>query len=238
MATSDSSIWIRCLERLARLQPWYLLTRYQNRVTRSVFAFVNGCIAIGIMTGAAVYTNQPLIFPSLGPSAFLFFYQPSSPASSPRNTILAHGSGLIIGWLAFILFGNETPIRQIVAAALSLGLVSAVMVAADIPHPPAASTTLIVSLGNMSDLDQIAALLVAVVLLTAQGFFINRLCGIDYPVWRAPDVQPRGDISVSALRTAAGAQPRDLYADLADRLASRQSVLPTEKPSPYRDPGE
>ncbi len=51
------------------------------------------------------------------------------------------------------------------------------------PHPPAGATTLIVSLGILSEPWQLAVLMLAVVLLTIQGFVINRMAGIDYPVW-------------------------------------------------------
>ena len=60
------------------------------------------------------------------------------------------------------------------------------MVWLKVPHPPAGATTLIVSLGILREPEQLAVLMVAVVLLTVQGFVINRLAGINYPWWRAP----------------------------------------------------
>jgi hypothetical protein len=42
---------------------------------------------------------------------------------------------------------------------------------------------LIVSLGILRTPGQLAVLMLAVVLLMAQGFAINRMAGIDYPVW-------------------------------------------------------
>jgi CBS-domain-containing membrane protein len=57
------------------------------------------------------------------------------------------------------------------------------MVLARVPHPPAGATTLIVSLGILREPDQLVILMVAVVLLVVQGFLINRLAGIPYPVW-------------------------------------------------------
>jgi CBS-domain-containing membrane protein len=58
------------------------------------------------------------------------------------------------------------------------------MVWARTPHPPAGATTLIVSLGILREPEQLAVLMLAVVLLVVQGFVINRLAGIPYPVWR------------------------------------------------------
>jgi hypothetical protein len=40
-----------------------------------------------------------------------------------------------------------------------------------------------VSLGILREPDQLAFLMVAVVLLVVQGFVINRLAGIPYPTW-------------------------------------------------------
>ena len=70
------------------------------------------------------------------------------------------------------------------AAGLSLGLTCGAMVWAHVPHPPAGATTLIVSLGLLREPGQLAVLMVAVVLLVAQGLAINRLAGIPYPLWR------------------------------------------------------
>ncbi len=69
------------------------------------FALVNGVISIGIMSAAAALTRQPLIFPSLGPTAFLLFYTPTAPAASPRNTICGHAIGASAGYLSLVLFG-------------------------------------------------------------------------------------------------------------------------------------
>jgi len=52
-----------------------------------------------------------------------------------------------------------------------------------VPHPPAGATTLIVSLGILARPEQLAVLMIGVVLLLAQGFVINRLAGLDYPLW-------------------------------------------------------
>ena len=58
------------------------------------------------------------------------------------------------------------------------------MVWARVPHPPAGATTLIVSLGILREPWQLGVLMLAVLLLVAQGFVINRLAGVDYPLWR------------------------------------------------------
>lgn len=144
------------------------------------------------MATAAWVTGAPFVFPSLGPTAFLLFYTPVQPAASPRNTVLGHLIGVAAGYLALALFGlldappalaTSVTTARVAAAALSLGLTGGAMVWAKVPHPPAGATTLIVSLGILREPWQLAVLMLAVVLLVAQGFVINRLAGIPYPVW-------------------------------------------------------
>lgn len=59
------------------------------------------------------------------------------------------------------------------------------MVLLRVAHPASCSTTLMVSLGFMPHLWQIPVLVAAVLLMVVQGFVLNRLAGIPYPVWAA-----------------------------------------------------
>ena len=52
-----------------------------------------------------------------------------------------------------------------------------------VSHPPAGATTLIVSLGIISQPKELVIIELAVLLLTAQAFAINRLAGLPYPLW-------------------------------------------------------
>jgi CBS-domain-containing membrane protein len=123
----------------------------------------------------------------------LFFYTPLAPSAAPRNTIYGHAIGALAGYLSLVLFGltdagpalaSGVSMARVGAAALSLGLTSGLMVWLRVPHPPAGATTLIISLGILTSPSQLAVLMLAVVLLTVQGFVINRVAGIDYPAWR------------------------------------------------------
>ena len=171
-----------------------LTKRHSSVGIMGLFALVNGVVSIAIMAGAAAITGQPLIFPSLGPTAFLLFYTPTAPAACPRNTIIGHAIGVGAGYLSLVVFGltsagpalaEGVTWPRVGAAALSLGLTSGVMVWARVPHPPAGATTLIVSLGIITTPPQLAVLMLAVVLLVLQGYVINHLAGIDYPRWSA-----------------------------------------------------
>lgn len=142
------------------------------------------------MSVAAVLTRQPLIFPSLGPTAFLLFYKPSAKTASPRATIGGHFIGMAAGYLALVVFGltsarpalsTDVTWPRVGAAAVSLGLTAAAMIWFGLEHPPAGATTLIVSLGILTRPVQLALLMLAVVLLVLQALLILRLAGIDYP---------------------------------------------------------
>lgn len=185
------------LARRARIPA--LTQRHSSTFVLGLFAFVNGLIAIGVMALVAYVTGQPFVFPSLGPTAFLLFYTPLQPAASPRNTVCGHAIGAAAGYVSLVLFGlteaapalaTEVTSARIGAAALSLGLTSGAMVWAKVPHPPAGATTLIVSLGILRKPEQLVVLMVAVVLLVVQGLVINRLAGIEYPLWRPAPARP------------------------------------------------
>jgi CBS domain-containing membrane protein len=175
-----------------RLRLSWLLAHYANVPVMALFSFVNGCISIGLMAALAVLTGSPFIFPSLGPTAFLFFYTPTAPSASPRNTIIGHAVGVFAGYLSLVVTGLTmagpalavgVTWPRVIAAALSLGLTAGLMVLLKSPHPPAGATTLIISLGILTKPWQLLLLMGAVILLTLQALAINRLAGIPYPFW-------------------------------------------------------
>lgn len=186
---------------LRRLRLTRLIARHDSTVVMAAFSLVNGCISIGLMATVALVSGQPFVFPSLGPTAFLFFYAPLSAAASPRNAILGHLVGAVAGWVSLAAFGlldagpalaTGVDLGRVGAAALSLGLTSGFMVLLRVPHPPAGATTLIISLGILRTPAQLVVLMSAVVLLVLQAIAINRLAGLDYPLWA-----PRADARVA-----------------------------------------
>ncbi|WP_088889777.1 HPP family protein [Leptolyngbya ohadii] len=102
--------------------------------------------------------GQPWLFPSLGPTAFLQAEQPKQPTARFYNVVVGHLHGLAAGLLAVVLLGATTA-----PPVLSTGELTAVRVWASVlamflnmlfgfllkaPHPPAAATTLLFSLGG------------------------------------------------------------------------------------------
>jgi CBS domain-containing membrane protein len=177
---------------LRSLQLPMLTRRYTERRVVAAYVFINSGVAIAVMAGLAMATSQPFVFPSLGPTAFLLFYSPLAPNAAPRSCFFGHLIGVLAAYLSLVIFGltdvapdlyDITPAR-IGALALALAVTLSLMTWLDIPHAPAGATTLIVALGLLRTPEQLAILMAAVVLLTVQGFVINRLAGLPYPRWK------------------------------------------------------
>ena len=182
---------------LQRLRLTQLLGRFPERNVWALFMFVNGFITIALLAGVAMVTRTPFVFPSLGPTAFLMFFAPTAVTASPRNAILGHAIGILCGFGALWVFGladappamvSGVSLARVGAAALSLAATGALMILCNAAHPPAGATTLIISLGIMTKPLQLATIELAVALLVVQAILINRLAGLDYPLWtkRAP----------------------------------------------------
>ena len=150
-----------------------------------------------IPSSLAALTDQPFVFPSLGPTAFLLFYAAMGTQSAPRNVFCGHLLGVLAGYLALVLFGltgvgpnlEDVTWPRVGAVTVALCLTLSLMVWLKVPHAPAGATTLIVALGLMRTPGQLFVLMVAVVLMILQGLAINRLAGLPYPLW-APQPTP------------------------------------------------
>ena len=185
---------------LRHLRLIWLLDHFPPLLIWTAYVFVNGFVTIALLALLAVVSETPFVFPSLGPTAYLFFFQPMGESSSPRNAILGHAIGLVCGYGAFWVagLGHGAPNfhdgvywPRILSAALSLAFTGAFMVLLRVNHPPAGATTLIVALGILSMPYHLVVIEVAVVLLTVQAFVINRLAGVAYPVWHHGKVPER-----------------------------------------------
>lgn len=185
----------------ARLRMSRLLARFPERPIWALFMFVNGFVTIALLALVAMVSGTAFIFPSLGPTAFLFFFSPTAAAASPRNTLAGHAVGILCGFGALWLTGllDEPPSiltgivheRRVLAAALSLAATGALMILLNVAHPPAGATTLIVSLGLVREPFKLLTIEVAVAVLTLQAIVINRLAGIDYPLWARASKPPQ-----------------------------------------------
>ena len=170
-----------------------LYARWGNR-GNAIYTFTGSLIAIALSGTAAWAFDEPLLFPSLGATAFLFFETPMAEVASPRNSIIGHGVAIAAAMLALLVFGlidepsayeaGVEPAR-IGAVALAVALTGGALRLLRAAHPPAGATTIIISSGLLDDPRQLVAVAVGVVILTAAGFALNRLMGVPAPAWRA-----------------------------------------------------
>ena len=113
-----------------------LVDRLGDRWGEAHYTFACCLLALALSGLAAYVAGQPLLFPSLGPTAFLFFEQPLAPASSPRNAPIGHAVAIGSGAFPLAVFGllndpsalaeNVTAAR-IGAGALSVALTGALL---------------------------------------------------------------------------------------------------------------
>ena len=155
------------------------------------YVFINCVLAMMILFSAAVLTDEPFIFPSLGPTAFILFFASMSVQAAPKNVFCGQLIGLLSGIVGLVIFGligvpsnfDVATWSRTGAIAVALGLSAALMVWLNIPHAPAAATAMIVALGVMETSMHLVVFIVAVALLIGQAHIINRLAGLPYPWW-------------------------------------------------------
>lgn len=152
-------------------------------------------LSIAIVSAVAMISHTPIVFPSLGPTAILFFFHPMSASASPRHWLYGHAIGIACAYGSLVLMGLERvpagangPIdtRRLLAVALSLEATAFFMVLLKVAHAPAGATTLIVSLGLITQPWHLVVIELAVALLCVQAICFNRLAGLNYPWWARP----------------------------------------------------
>jgi uncharacterized membrane protein len=152
-----------------------------------------GSLAVLAAAGlATLLAHETLLFPSLGPTAMLFFARPLPPETSVGSTVVAHVVGILVGLgclLAFDLRDAGPSVAsgitgsRIAAAALSVAVTAAVLRLIRAPHAPAGATTLIVSLGVLTSGEQLLMMAASVVLVAVLGWALNLLVGVRVPLW-------------------------------------------------------
>jgi len=175
------------------LKRW-LYSKWRNR-GNAAYTFIGSLVAIGLSGLWAYIVKQPLVFPSLGATAFLIFETPMAEVGTPRNTIIGHSVGIAAGVASLALFGlldapsvyvSGVTLGRVGAIALAVALTGGVLRLLRSAHPPAGATTIIVASGLLAKPRQILDILVGVLLLTIAGWCLNRLMGVPAPVWAAP----------------------------------------------------
>ena len=171
-----------------------LYERWGNR-GNAIYTTLGSLLAISVSGGAAIASGEPLVFPSLGATAFLIFETPTAEVGTPRNTIIGHAVAVGVAALALALFGlygepsafeGGLDAARAGAIAMSVAFTGGILRLLRSAHPPAGATTIIVSSGLLDTASQMLAVGVGVLVLTAAGWALNRVMGVPAPVWAAP----------------------------------------------------
>ncbi|QGM96372.1 HPP family protein [Methylocystis parvus] len=152
-----------------------------RRIARAAAPALLSALVMGLVGLLAVLVRQPWLFPSLGPTIFLLATSPADPAARPWNVFLGHAIGVAAGFGALFLFGaQETPsvfaadavsMSRAAATALAVGATMLLQTLSDAKHPPAAATTMLITLGGMpASWLTAAAVAVGVALVMALGY--------------------------------------------------------------------
>ena len=172
----------------------WLYDQWGNR-GNAIYTFVGGLLTIALSGVLAWALDEPLVFPSLGATAFLFFETPMAEVASPRNTFIGHGVGALVATIWLFVFGLQDNPNVLIegfsperaaAVALSVGCTGGILRLLRAAHPPAGATTVIVSAGLLHTDDQLAALAAGVALLTLTAHVTNRVLGVPAPRWASP----------------------------------------------------
>ncbi len=190
--THRRSLRMRFLILRARFSIPALLGSADERRVISMVAAVNGAAAIMTISVVAWLCDLPLVFPALGPTAFILFSSPFAPSAAPRAVVLGHLIGISSGcaaWhsLNYACDGNVTLQDNVLylscSASLALAMTSLLLIRLSCPHAPACASALIVALGGVTDWTDLLLMAAAVILVTAQSVGINRLASLPVPIW-------------------------------------------------------
>ncbi len=142
------------------------------------YAVLVSCIVMAAIGGLGIWARQPWLFPSLGPTIFLQTVTPNEPGARLWNTLVGHAAGVCVGFLAILIFVSESsalPINPISparvgATAFAVGATILAQYVLKALHPPAAATTMLVTLGGMKpDWNSVAAIAAGVALVATFG---------------------------------------------------------------------
>jgi len=139
-------------------------------------------LAIAAMGWAS---GQPLIFASLGPTAYELVEQPHMRSARIYNVIVGHLIGLGAGFFAVwilnawsapnVLAAGVVAAPRLCASALAAALTTVLTLLLKAGQPAALATTLLITLGAMQTRKGAVAIILGVVLIAAIGEPLRRL---------------------------------------------------------------
>ncbi|HTZ96278.1 MAG TPA: HPP family protein [Terriglobales bacterium] len=140
-----------------------------------------------ILTLAAIgwAAHMPLIFPSLGPTAYEQVEKPNTPSAKLYNVVVGHFLALGAGFLSlWILHAWNAPVvatagfvspARLEAATLAVVITVISTLALKANQPASLATALLVSLGSMQKGRDAVAMVIAILILAAIGEPVRRV---------------------------------------------------------------
>lgn len=129
--------------------------------------------------------GRPWLLPSLGPSAVLVALSPAHPTARVWNTLIGHLLGILAGFAGIALAGaaaapspivqGELTTSRVLAATIAVAVTVMLTTLARASHPPAAATTLLVSLGAVATAEKALSLFAGVVVVAVAGELLRRV---------------------------------------------------------------
>ncbi|MBW4037417.1 MAG: HPP family protein [Acidobacteria bacterium] len=138
---------------------------------------------IGTVALCGWLTHQPLVFASLGPTAFEMVETPTRPSARPYNIIVGNLVALLAAygalwltqaWCAPSVSAQGVPLARVWAAMLAALFTVLFTLLLKATQPAALSTTLLVALGVMQTPRDGALILAAVIWMTLLGLPVRR----------------------------------------------------------------
>ncbi len=154
----------------------------------------------------AYFTNQPFLYPSLGPTAFLQAEFPFHRSSRFRDTTIGHSIGVAAGLASVFVLGatgeprlgsgSQMPPLRIGAAALTMTLVILLEIVIKVSNPPSASTGLLFALGYFQPhIRDVVEVLAGVLFLASFGALVRHVRSISPREWESVDPTTSHQIS-------------------------------------------
>jgi hypothetical protein len=150
-----------------------------------LYATIGECVLIVILGTIGWVARMPLIFPSLGPTAYEQVEKPNTPSAKLYNVVVGHLLALGAGFLSlWLLHAWQAPVvttagfistARLGAATLAVVITVISTLALKANQPASLATALLVSLGSMQKGRDALAIVIAVLLLAAIGEPIRRV---------------------------------------------------------------
>ena len=155
---------------------------YEQKRDLAIAPVCEGALIL-IVSMAAWLSHQPLVFTSLGPTAYEMIETPHRKSARVYNIIVGHLIAVVAGFVALVITHawrvpavstRNIQFPRVEAAVLSAALTVFLTLWARATQPAALSTTLLISLGTMQQWRDILVIMAAVLLMTLAGEPLRR----------------------------------------------------------------